>query len=150
MEEALAFDRQIGNLDGIADSLGNLASVVAQTGDLARAAQLDSEALEIRRDLGDSISIAYSLESIGGTAARAGHWADAMRLFAAANHLREEIAAPLPAAELEAYEFGVGLCRDGLSSEAYDRAWTEGHGLPLEDAMALAQRVATEIAGSAA
>jgi predicted ATPase/class 3 adenylate cyclase len=146
MEEALSFDRQIGNLDGIADSLGNLASIVAQTGDLARAAQLDREALEIRREMGDSISIAYSLESIGGTAARAGHWADAMRLFSAANHLRDEIAAPLPAAELESYEFGVGLCRDGLSSEAFDRAWTEGQGLSLEDAMALAQRVATELA----
>jgi predicted ATPase/class 3 adenylate cyclase/Tfp pilus assembly protein PilF len=146
MEEALSLDRQLGNLDGIADSLGNLAAIVAQTGDLARAAQLDGEALEIRRDLGDSISIAYSLESIGGTAARAGSWADALRMFSAANHLREKIAAPLPTAEMESYEHGVGLCRDGLSSDAFDQAWAEGQSLSLDDAMDLAQRAATEIA----
>ncbi|MBL8129718.1 MAG: tetratricopeptide repeat protein, partial [Chloroflexia bacterium] len=150
MEEALSLDRQVGNRDGIADSLGNLASLVAQTGDLARAAQLDSEALEIRRELGDSISIAYSLESIGGTTARAGDWANALRLLAAANHLRDEIAAPLPAAEMEAYESAVGLSRDGLTRDAFDLAWAEGQGLTLEDAMDLAQRLATQIAGRTA
>lgn len=150
MEEALSLDRQVGNRDGIADSLGNLASLVAQTGDLARAAQLDSEALEIRRELGDSISIAYSLESIGGTTARAGDWANALRLLAAANHLRDEIAAPLPAAEMEAYESAVGLSRDGLTRDAFDLAWAEGQGLTLENAMDLAQRLATQIAGRSA
>ncbi|MFN8660430.1 MAG: tetratricopeptide repeat protein [Thermomicrobiales bacterium] len=150
MEEALSLDRQLGNIDGIADSLGNLASIVSQTGDLARAAQLDAEALQLRRDLGDRISIAYSLESIGGTTARAGRWVDAMHMFAAANRLREEIAAPLPAAEMEAYEFGVGLCRESLSSDAFDRAWVEGQDLSLDDALDLACRVASEIAGEAA
>ena len=146
MEEALSLDRQLGNIDGIADSLGNLASLVSQTGDLARAAQLDAEALQLRRDLGDRISIAYSLESIGGTTARAGRWEDAMRMFGAANHLREQIAAPLPAAEMDAYEFGVGLCREHLSSEAFDQAWSAGRALSLDEAMALAERVATEMA----
>jgi predicted ATPase len=150
MEESLSLDRQLGNLDGIADSLGNLASLVAQTADLARAAQLDAEALEIRRELGDSISIAYSLESIGGTSARAGRWADSLRLLSAANHLREEIAAPLPAAEMDAYDFATGLCRENLSSEAFDRAWTEGQALSLGDALDLAQRVATEMAAESA
>jgi predicted ATPase len=150
MEESLSLDRQLGNIDGIADSLGNLASLVSQTGDLARAAQLDAEALQLRRDLGDRISIAYSMESIGGTSARAGHLEDAMRMFGAADLLREQIAAPLPAAEMKSYEFGVGLCREGLSPDAFDRAWAEGRALALDEAMALAERVALEIASTPA
>ncbi len=148
MEESLSLDRQIGNLDGIADDLGNLASLVAQTGDLVRAAQLDSEALEMRRELGDSFSIAFSLESIGGTTARAGRHVDAMHLFGAADRLREQISSPLPAGETENLEQGVTLCREGLSPEEFATAWGAGRVMLLDEAIALATRVAREIAAT--
>ena len=94
MEETLAIERKLGNPTGIADSLGNLAGLIAPTGDVARAAALDAEALEMRRDLSDRLSMAHSLDSIAATASRAGFAEAGARLYGASDRLREEFGAP--------------------------------------------------------
>ncbi|MDF3043179.1 MAG: hypothetical protein K0Q71_5885 [Thermomicrobiales bacterium] len=149
MEETLAIERKLGNPTGIADSLGNLAGLIAPTGDVARAAALDAEALEIRRDLGDRLSMAHSLDSIAGTASRAGLAEAGARLFGASERLREELGAPIPASERVRYETGLARTRSAVGDEAYERAWAAGRALSLDDAVAEALHIARQIAQSA-
>jgi non-specific serine/threonine protein kinase len=146
MEEALAIDRKLGNPDGIAHSLGNLAGLVAPTGDVARAAALDAEALEIRRDLGDRLSIAHSLDSIAATASRAGFPEIGARLYGASERLREDLGAPIPPSERDRYETGLAMTRSAVGDEAYERAWSAGRALSLDDAVAQALHIARQIA----
>ena len=149
IEETLAIERKLGNPTGIADSLGNLAGLIAPTGDVARAAALDAEALEMRRDLSDRLSMAHSLDSIAGTASRAGLAEAGARLFGASERLREELGAPIPASERVRYETGLARTRSAVGDEAYERAWAAGRALSLDDAVAEALHIARQIAQSA-
>ena len=149
MEETLAIDRRLGNPAGIADSLDNLAGLVAPTGDVARAAALHVEALILRRDLGDRLSLAYSLDSTAGTVARAGRAEAGARLFGAAERLREVLGAPLPPSERDRYEKGVAFARAPLAADDFAAAWAAGRSLSLDDAIAEALHVAREVAKEA-
>jgi hypothetical protein len=150
LEETLVIDRKLGNPTGIADSLGNLAGLIAPTGDIARAAALDAEALEMRRDLSDRLSMAHSLDSIAATASRAGFAAIGARLYGASERLREELGAPIPPSERGRYETGLDMTRSALGDEAYAKAWAAGRALSLDEAVAEALHIARQIAQGAA
>jgi hypothetical protein len=149
MEEALAIERKLGNPTGIADSLGNLAGLIAPTGDVARAAALDAEALEVRRDLSDRLSMAHSLDSIAATVSRAGFAEAGARLYGASERLREELGAPLPPSERARYETGLAMTRSAVGDEAYERAWAAGRALSLDEAVSEALDIARQVAQSA-
>ena len=103
----------------------------------------------MRRDLGDRLSMAHSLDSIAATASRAGFAEAGARLFGASERLREELGAPIPASERIRYETGLAMTRSAVGDEAYERAWTAGRALSLDEAVSEALDIAHEIAQSA-
>src|SRR5579871_6424352 len=56
-EESLAIRRELGDKNGIADSLSNLGEMAKEQGDYAAARALYEESLAIRRELGDKYGI---------------------------------------------------------------------------------------------
>jgi non-specific serine/threonine protein kinase len=65
LEESQALFRVVGDLAGLADSLGYLGVAVADQGDHARAAALEGEALALYRVLGDRTRVGMILNSRG-------------------------------------------------------------------------------------
>ncbi|MDF2701639.1 MAG: hypothetical protein K0S10_583 [Rubrobacteraceae bacterium] len=59
----------------------------------------------------------------------------AVRLWAAVEALRERIGAPPSDIERARYEPLVATARETLGEEAFAKAWAEGRGLTLEQAL---------------
>ena len=57
----------------------------------------------------------------------------AARIWGATEHLREEIEVPILLDEQAGYQSTVAAARAVLGDEAFDRAWNEGRGMPLEE-----------------
>jgi tetratricopeptide (TPR) repeat protein len=144
-EEALAIKRKLGDRVGIAITLTGLGNVLAEQGDLGGAQSLYAESLEMRRALGDRRGIAYSLEGLAAVQAAVDSAPRAARIWGAAERLREELRAPLPANERPRYDRRVTAARAALGDDvAFDRAWAEGLGLTIEQAIALAMDAGAE------
>jgi non-specific serine/threonine protein kinase len=137
-EEALVIKRELGDRVGIAITLTGLGNVLAEQGDFGGAQSLYAESLEMRRALGDRRGIAYSLEGLAAVQAAVDDASRAARIWGAAERLREELRAPLPANERPRYDRRVTAARAALGDDVgFDRAWAEGRGLTIEQAIAL-------------
>ena len=89
--EALALRRQLGDSQGISDSLSTLGNVAYSQGEYGRAAALHGEALALRRQLGDSRGIANSLNNLGNVAYSQGEYGRAAALHGEALALRRQL-----------------------------------------------------------
>ena len=89
--KALAIDREIGYRLGEADNLGNLGSVYADQGELAKAEDHHKQALAIDREIGYSRGAAQDFSSLGLLAARREQKDEACRLLKEAAAIYEEI-----------------------------------------------------------
>ncbi|HEY1437015.1 MAG TPA: tetratricopeptide repeat protein [Casimicrobiaceae bacterium] len=79
-EEGLAIRRELGDRNGIAQSLANLGTVARYQGSFASARALHEESLAIRRELGSRGSIARSLNNLGNVALDQGDYPSARAL----------------------------------------------------------------------
>jgi hypothetical protein len=108
-------------------------------GDYSAARALHQESLVMLRELGDPKAIANSLEGLAALVAALGSYVRAARIWGAAERLREEIGSPQPPNERPPYDRRVAAARVALGDDAtFDRAWQEGRGLTLEQAIELA------------
>ena len=138
-EEGLAIRRELGDRSGIATSLSNLGIVVLNQGDYPAARALLEESLAIRRELGDRSGIPYSLEGLAAVVASLRGSLRAAHIWGATEQLRTEIGAPLTPNERSRYDQFVAAARIALGDDAaFDRAWQEGRGLTLDQAIDLA------------
>jgi DNA-binding CsgD family transcriptional regulator len=64
-EECLALQRSLGNVSGVASSLGYLAMVVGELGDIERSRALLVESLDLSREIGDTPAAVRALNSLG-------------------------------------------------------------------------------------
>jgi hypothetical protein len=64
--------------------------------------------------------------------------ASGVKLLGAVEALLESMAGVLGSEDQVAYERAVVAAREMLGEEAFERAWEEGRGLSLEEAVALA------------
>ena len=126
--------REMGDLRGIANTLGSLGNAARSQGDDGRARALYEESLAILRELGDRRGIAESLEMFAALAV-AQQPERAARLFGAAEALREAIRAPRPVIDRADYERQVAATCAALGEEAFGAAWAEGRALSLEEAI---------------
>jgi DNA-binding CsgD family transcriptional regulator len=149
-EESIALSREIGDREGLSESLPLLARILAVQGDVARARTLYEESLAVARETGNKMNIAICLEgladmavaqgvvdpSVSGVQSTALSSLWAAQLWGAAESLREAIGAPMPPVDRVPYERAVATARARLGEQAFARAWAKGKAMPLAEALA--------------
>jgi predicted ATPase/DNA-binding SARP family transcriptional activator len=91
-EEALAIARHLGDLAGMAETLGRLGHVARSEGDLRQAESLCEEGLRLSRQAGDPWGIAEALHNLGLIAMDRRDEPRARRLYAESLALRRRLA----------------------------------------------------------
>jgi predicted ATPase/transcriptional regulator with XRE-family HTH domain len=137
-EVSLRLTRELGDNSLMAWSLGGLADVARLRRDYKRAIEMLKEALNLYRELGNKSEPPFSLEALGLVAAALGDAKRAARLWGAASAWREAINEPLPLTFQKDYAESITQARTQLGEEVYASAWSEGHAMSPEQAIALA------------
>jgi hypothetical protein len=96
------------------------------------------ESLSLYQRSGDKHGPPYSLEALGLVAAALGDAKRAARLWGAASAWREAMNEPLSPIYQRDYAPSVTQARTQLGEEAYESAWSEGHAMSPEQAIAMA------------
>jgi hypothetical protein len=123
--------RQIGDTLRIGETLASLAGTLRVQGALSQAAASLREAMDVFRANEAKWQIAACLEEFGRLA-WLGHQPErAARCFGAAATLREQLAAPVPPADLAEQQATVAALRTTLGDAAFAAAWEAGCADPL-------------------
>jgi non-specific serine/threonine protein kinase len=146
--QALAAFRQLGNAFGVTTTLLNMAKAARDRHDLARATALYLEALALHPEHGDNLSVASCLRGLGITAALGNQDERAIRLLGAEAALRASIGAAEPRSS--SWRTALADARRQVGEAEFERAWSAGQALSLAEAIAEAQAVSEEVAGSSA
>jgi non-specific serine/threonine protein kinase len=137
-EESLRITQELGDHYLMAWSLGGLADVARLRADYKRATGMFKEALSLYQSLGNKVGPPFTLEALGLVAAALGDVKRAARLWGAASAWREAINEPLSLAYQRDYTVPMTQARAQLGEEVYASAWSEGHAMSPEQAIALA------------
>ncbi|MBK8782628.1 MAG: tetratricopeptide repeat protein [Anaerolineales bacterium] len=137
-EESLRLTQELGDHYLMAWSLGGLADVARLRADYKRATGMFKEALSLYQSSGDKFGPPFSLEALGLVAAALGDAKRAARLWGAASAWREASNEPLPLTFQKDYAASITQARTQLGEKVYASAWSEGHGMSPEQAIALA------------
>jgi predicted ATPase/transcriptional regulator with XRE-family HTH domain len=137
-EESLRLTQELEDHYLIAWSLGGLADVARLHADYKRATRMFKESLSLYQSSGDKFGPPFALEAMGLVAVALGDAKRAVRLWGAASAWREAINEPLWRTFQRDYAPSVTQARTQLGEEAYESAWSEGHAMSPEQAIALA------------
>jgi predicted ATPase/transcriptional regulator with XRE-family HTH domain len=137
-EESLPLTQELGDHFLMAWSLGGLGDVARLRADYKRATEMFKEALSHYQSSGDKFGSPFSLEALGLVAAALGDAKRAARLWGAASAWREAFSEPLSLAYQRDYAESITQARTQLGEEVYASAWSEGHAMSPEQAIALA------------
>jgi hypothetical protein len=96
------------------------------------------ESLSLYLSSGSKFGPPFSLEALGLVAAALGDAKRAARLWGAASAWRETINELLPPSYQRDYAASITQARTQLGEEDYASAWSEGHAMSPEQAIALA------------
>ena len=160
LEEGLSLYREIGEPQGIALTLCQLAGVTTSHRDYTRARELYAESLERFRDLGALWGVAYCLDGFAMVAIaeapaaplateqfRANYQEQARRsarMWGAAEALRETIGFHLSPVDRSIYRDYLEAGRTIFGEASWAAAWAEGRALTLDQAIAEALRCTDE------
>jgi predicted ATPase/class 3 adenylate cyclase/DNA-binding XRE family transcriptional regulator len=136
--QSLAVLRTLGDHWAACHSLVGLGKVAGYQGNTSQATEFYREALALCQEQDHRELLAECLEGLANSAMRQSQGVRAARLFGAAEQLREAIDAPRAVVENRWYAEAVALTRVALDPRAYERAWLEGRGMPLEEAIVFA------------
>jgi len=134
-EQSLDIFRKLGNRWGVASALADLGNLAMEERDYSAMRALYRESLEIFQELDHKRGIARLLENFAMSAAAQDLAERALRLAGAAAALRQNIGVPLTTAEQVKLKASLDSARQTLSNAAGGRAWLEGWGLPVEEAI---------------
>ena len=138
-DEALATFREVGDALGQAAVLQGLVEVASESGDHERAFTFLRVSTELLKEIQYVSGLLDSLGTWADLLARLGEAEPAARLWGAYHVLGEEVGRrrehPL---EVAAREESAGAVREALGDQLFERAWTEGGRLTLDQAVALA------------
>ncbi|MDQ2693048.1 MAG: tetratricopeptide repeat protein [Chloroflexota bacterium] len=137
-EESLRLTRELGDDYLMGWSLGGLADVARLRGDYKRAAEMFKESLSLYLSSGNKFGPPFSMEALALVAEALGDAVRAARLWGAAASWREAINESLPPSYQRDYAASVTRARTQLGEEVYAFAWSEGHAMSTEQAIALA------------
>ncbi|HEX2058122.1 MAG TPA: tetratricopeptide repeat protein [Actinomycetota bacterium] len=134
-EQALGYFRDAGDKKAIARILMNLGEARMERSEFAAAEAFITESLKLCREIGSDWDITDLLELMATVQNAFGNAEAAATLFGAGKALRDLLGAPLPEAEVAAYEERVAAVRAVLQPDDFDRAWREGRALSSDDAV---------------
>jgi non-specific serine/threonine protein kinase len=138
LEESLSIHLLVSERGVRAYALDHLARV-ALAQELYREAQAQFvESLTLRQEAGDVAKIARSLEGMAAMAAGRAQPERAVRLVGAADAMRETVGAPLHPQDRAWRDCWLEPLRSVFDNETVTRAWTSGHVLSMEQAVAVA------------
>jgi predicted ATPase/DNA-binding SARP family transcriptional activator len=148
--ESITLAREISSTPVLTQTLSNLASVECSQGNYATARSLYREGLILQQQYSNKYGIAVCLAGSGTLAVQmpspdrmsliseAEQRSRGVALLGATEALIEAISTPFVLDERRVYEQGVVLGRELLGEATFARAWAEGRGLDVEEAIALA------------
>jgi tetratricopeptide (TPR) repeat protein len=148
LDEGVTLAREAGDRSVLGYILDSRGVVAEAQGELERATDLYQEALARAQQIGNPLVEAFALSSLAGMAARQGQPARAARMWGAASALRDAIGTRLPLEEEERFAGSVSATREVLGEEAFAAAWEEGRAQPLDQVVAEALTVGSELATS--
>lgn len=132
--------RALGDKVGTAYALSKLGVTALEQGGITRAHALCRASLTLFWELRDKRRMAECLGNIARVRAVTGHHEEASKLFGAANALHKTIGSPSsPRADADRKRCTADT-RAALGAKAFTRAWTQGHALTLDEAVAIALR----------
>jgi len=137
-EESLRLTREVGDHYLMAWSLAGFGTVARLRADYKRATGMFRESLSIYQSSGDKFGPPYILEALALVAAALGDAKRAARLWGAASAWREAINELLPPIYQRDYAPSITQARTQLGEEVYASAWSQGHAMSPEQAIALA------------
>jgi predicted ATPase len=139
-DQSLPIFRDLGDRRMIAGVLYNLGDLSLKQGEAAPARNCLRESLELRRQIGEAGGVAEALEGFARLAVVEGGGAEAAKLLGAAAGIRESVGVPLAPVNEGEYEDAVATAIRLLGDEAFQACYDSGHGLGIDQAVALALR----------
>jgi tetratricopeptide (TPR) repeat protein len=138
LNEHLSICREGRDRKYYSGGLNSLARLAYDEGDTTRALTLYRESLDIKHELGDRYGVIKCLEGLARVYTKLSHPERAVQLLASADHFREVVGAPLPQRDLADYRAYLGTLRALLGDTDFERAWSRGTSLKLEQVVAYA------------
>ena len=137
LEESLAslrrrtYPQRVAN--AVAVTLGRLGSIECELGRDARALELHKESLVLARQYGFTFDVFSCMEGLARVEAIQGRPERAARLLGASAARREDMGTYLTQITRADHDHAVAIARAALGEDAFDVAWNEGHGRPLNE-----------------
>ena len=133
LTQSVALRRGIGELWGVAASLGSIAWVALLQRDLARVKEAMSESLTIRHQLSDAGGLAWCceklaqglLETARGSSRRSEQVAAAVSLLSAAHEIRRRYRAERDPADDALHTELQRQAREAIAAEHFDQLWEQ-------------------------
>jgi predicted ATPase len=146
LQEALRLARQHGYPTEIAYALADLAAVARERGDLASATRLLAESLMLRRNAANPYRLGLALLGAGALARASTQPLRAAHLLGAAGHLLPG-GAPIEYHRVARADWDrtMKAARRALGAASFQTAWQSGQMLTLDEALADASRLLTEL-----
>jgi hypothetical protein len=144
-EEGLALARSIGAISHLAIALSDMGNEAEMRGDLATALDRYRESLALCGKIDAEWSLAHPLAGIASAASTAGRADCAARLLGAVSVLHETRGTKPYYPEQARDAQAVARTRAALSTEAYEREFDLGRGLPVEEVVQQALAVADDL-----
>ena len=145
-EEAADLFRKQGRRGGLQTALDNLGWAALLRGESDKARALYKDSLILCKELGDKQIVPESLEGLACSAASNGEGERAARLFGAARALREAVGFRLSPRARALREPYLEAARSLLTEAAWEKAFTEGRAMGMDEAVeyALSKEVETD------
>ncbi len=138
LEESLSVRRAQDDKWGIGVSFGSLAWIEMRQENWERATLYLRDSLSTRAEIGDRGGIAWCLEHFAAIAYCNNRHLRAIQLSGSAEALREEIQSVMDPVDRPEYEKTLATLRAQVGEYNFEKAWTEGRALTLEQAIELA------------
>jgi hypothetical protein len=116
----------------------NLAHLEREFGHHQQALERYRETIVGFHDVGQLGAVAHQLECFGFLAMEDNQNERALKLFAAADALREKVYAPMTSEEQAYFDEQIKVLRQKLEARQFDRVWTTGRALTMEQALEFA------------
>lgn len=136
--KSLELERELGDRWGVATNLTNLGNLKLRQGQYDAARSLYLEGLESLCELGEKY-IGDGLDNLAGLAIAQQDFEKAALLCAASDKLREQTNAPRESSQQVGYAKLLAALHDRFDEPSFNVAWSKGHALELDQALALAR-----------
>ena len=143
-EKAMDGYRVVGADFNVLLNKSNLAHLERQFGHHQQALERYRETIVGFHDVGQLGAVAHQLECFGFLAMEDDQNERALKLFAAADALRERVSSPMNSEEQTYFDEQIKVLRQKLDAQQFDRIWTNGRTLTMEQALAFALEEDTE------